>query len=173
MKRILASVLTGFVLVGALAQAADGPPTPRRQIPIVVTAKVDNDLIREGDAIPLAITISNGLPARIHHTTFSLTPTDWNGETIGISLVDVYRDRPFNLYLARPEVRPPMQIAGMGSHAIKPGGTLSVKTDARKWTLRDGWKPGRYKVTICVGNLTVDEYAKVSVMSDPVEFVIK
>jgi hypothetical protein len=173
MNRIVTSILAGSVLVGVLAFAADGPPAARRQIPIIVTAKVDSDAIREGEAIPLTITVSNGLPARIYHNTFSLTPTDWNGETMGISLVDIYRDRPFNLYLARPEIRCPNNVSGMGRQAIESGDTLSVRTDARKWTLRDGWKSGHYTLTIRVDNLTADDYSKVSVMSDPVEFVIK
>jgi len=173
MKRNIVLIGVGCFVVGAIVLAGDDRPAPRRQIPIVVSAKVDSAAIREGDAIPLTITISNGLPGRIYHSTFSVTPTDWNGETIGVSLVDIYRDRPFNLYLSRPEAKCPDNISGMGSRAIEPGDSLAVKTDAKKWTLRDGWKRGHYTITVRVDNLRIDDYSKVSVLSDPFEFEIK
>jgi hypothetical protein len=161
------------VMLVALPLAASEPQPNDRQVPVVVRGKVEPGTVRAGDAIPLTVTITNGLPASIHHNTFRLEPTDWNGETVNISLVDIYREGPPNLFLHRPEVDPPQFISGMGSHEIKPGGTLTVKTDARKWKLRDGWLPGRYKVTIRVDHLTLDQYATLSVLSDPVEFRVE
>ena len=41
-------------------------------------------------------------------------PTEWNGETANISLVDSYRDgHPRGLYLARPVVGEPKPVAGL------------------------------------------------------------
>jgi hypothetical protein len=140
---------------------------------VVVTGKVEPGTVKAREPIPLTVTITNGLPASIRHNTFRLEPTDWNGETVNISLVDIYREGTANLYRSRPKVDVPLQISGMGSHEIKPGGTLTVKTDARKWQLRDGWLPGRYKVTIRVDHLTLDRYSTLSVLSDPVEFRVE
>lgn len=102
-----------------------------------------------------------------------LEPSDWNGETMNIGLVDIYREGTANLYRSRPKVDVPLQMSGMGSHEIKPGGTLTVKTDARTWELQGGWSPGHYKITIRVDHLTVDRYSTLSVMSDPVEFRVE
>ncbi len=161
------------VLFALLPLAASEPHPDDRQIPVVVTGKVEPGTVKAGGAIPLTVTITNGLPTSIRHNTFRLEPTDWNGETVNISLVDIHREGPPNLFLHRPEVDPPQIISGMGSHEIKPGGTLTVKTDARKWKLRDGWLPGRYKVTVRVDHLTLDRYSTLSVMSDLVEFRVE
>jgi hypothetical protein len=131
-------------------------------------------IIADGEAVPLTITITNGLSSSIHHLTFSLESNGWNGETHNISLVDIYRDgEAGNLYLARPEMNVPVGVSGVSSREIKPGEQLEIRTDARKWKLRDGWLPGRYMVTIRVDNLRVDDYTTLSVSSDPFEFEIK
>lgn len=162
------------VLFAALPLAADETgPQKDRQIPVVVRGNVEPGTVKAGEPIPLAITITNGLPASIRHSTYSLEPRDWNGETVNISLVDIYRQGPPNLYRGRPEVEVPIRISGMSSHEIKPGETLTVKTDARKWKLHDGWLPGRYTVTVRVDHLTLDRYSTLSVLSDPVEFRIE
>jgi len=148
-----------------------------RQVNAVVTGQVVPAAVKAGEPIPLTVRISNGLRAPIFHDTFRLEPVDWNGETVHISLVDIYRDGvAYNLYLARPAFEgPPWQQsrAGPGGHEIKPGGVLEVKTDARKWTLRDGWLPGRYSVTLRVDGLRADPYCKLSVLSDSFEFEVK
>ena len=130
--------------------------------------------VHSDQAIPLTITVSNGLTTSIQHSTFSVTPNDWNGETCNVSLVDIYRDdKQFNLYLARPEMNVPITVSGRVTLQIKPGEKLVIRTDARKWKLRDGWIPGRYNVTIRLDNLKVDNYSTLSVMSAPVLFEIK
>ncbi|NQT13123.1 MAG: hypothetical protein HQ582_10270 [Planctomycetes bacterium] len=159
---------------GLIAVASELEGRIERQIPIVVSAEVKPRIVKSGEVIPLTITVSNGLSSSIDHLTFSLTPNDWNGETFNVSLVDIYRDDEVgNLYLARPEMNVPMTISGMGRKEIKPGDKLDIRTDVRKWKLRDGWFPGKYKVTVRVGNLMVDKYSTLSVLSDPIEFEIK
>ena len=123
------------VMFAALPLAAGEPKPNDRQVPVVVTGKVEPGTIKAGKSIPLTVTISNGLPASIRHNTFRLEPNDWNGETVNISLVDIYREGPPNLYRSCPDVEVPIRISGMGSHEIKPGETLTVRTDARKWKL--------------------------------------
>ena len=59
------------------------------------------------------------------------------------------------------------------SGVIEPGKTLVIRTDARKWKLRGGWLPGRYKAWVRVDGLTIDRYSQLSVTSDPFEFEIK
>lgn len=145
----------------------------KRQIAVSVVCRTERAAMKAGEAIPLTISIRNGLPSSIYHATFSLVPLAWNGETANISLVDIYRDKPFNLCLARPEVKVPLNISGMGQKEIKPNGSLSITTDARKWTLRDGWLPGRYTVVARVDNLQVDDSSRLSVLSEPLEFIIE
>jgi hypothetical protein len=160
---------------GAVAFAVLAAAPAERQINVVVGGHVVPAVVKAGEPIPLTIRIANGLRAPIFHETFRLEPIDWNGETVHINLVDIYRDGVAdNLYLARPAIKdPPMPISSMGGHEIKPGGVLEVKTDARKWTLRDGWLPGRYRVTLRVDGLRADPYCTLSVLSDPFEFEVK
>ena len=148
----------------------------QRQIPIVVGAHTVSDTLKENEPLLLRISILNGLPKDIRFSTFSLTPNSWNGEVSNVSLVDIYRDEPsaMGLFLARPKTGEyPKLIAGLSSYVIKPMDSLSVVVDMSKWQIRDGWRPGKYKITVRADNISVDDYAVVSVMSDPVEVVIK
>ena len=173
MRSVSLSLVVAFV-AGAQGFAE---PTQRTGGPIdvVVRGQVTPAVVKPGEPIPLAVTVSNGLGADVYHSTFSLKPNDWNGETQNISLVNIQRDgKPFNLYLAsRPKANSPQYIAGMGRQRIKTGESLRIETDARKWKLRDGWLPGRYKVTVRVDRLRIDPYWTLSVVSDPFEFVIE
>jgi hypothetical protein len=145
-----------------------------RQVPVVVSVEVKPKILKSGEAVPLTIRISNGLSSSIYHLTFSLTSNNWNGETHSISLVDIYRDgMASNLYLSQPSVSVPISVSGLARWEIKPGEELEIQTDARKWKLRDGWLPGRYKVAVRVDNLKVDQYSTLSVLSNPIEFEIK
>ena len=148
----------------------------QRQIPITVVASLDSETLRSGNPLLLRITISNGLPRMIRFSTFSLTPNSWNGETTDISLVDIYREpRSMGLFYARPKIGDdgPRFIAGMSSYQIKPGQSLSVLVDISKWQIVDGWKAGKYRITVRADNLDIDAYTRASVMSDPVEIEIK
>ena len=155
--------------------AEDRPAEPsRRQIDVVVTGHVVPAVVKVGQPIPLKIRITNGLKWPIRFQTYRMQPVEWNGETINISLVDIYRNgKKFNLYFARPEVRFPYKISGSTAYRINPGEALEVNTDASKWKLRDGWLSGRYQVTVRADALLVDDYSRLHVMSDPFEFQIK
>jgi len=160
--------------VGLIVVVSEVEGKQKRQIPVVASVEVKQDIVKTGDSIPLTITVSNGLSSSIYHSTFSLTPNDWNGETCNVSLVDIYRDdKADNLYLVRPKMDVPMTVSGMGGREIKPGGKIEIQTDARKWKLWGGWLPGRYRVTVEIHNLKVDEYSTLSILTDPVEFEIK
>lgn len=148
----------------------------QRQIPITVVASPDSETLRSGKPLLIRITISNGLPQEIRFATFSLTPNSWNGETTSISLVDIYRaPQPQSVFYARPRVgdESPNFIAGMSGYRIKPRESLSVLVDISKWQIVDGWKAGKYRITVRVDNIDVDTYTKASVMSDPIEIEIK
>jgi hypothetical protein len=165
-------VLAFAVVLIVVASEVEGKQ--ERQIPVVVSVEVKQNVVKTGEAIHLTIKVFNGLSSSIYHSTFSLTPNDWNGETCNVSLVDIYRnDKISNLYLARPKMNVPDEVSGMGRREIKSGGEIEIHTDARKWKLRDGWLPGRYRVTVRINNLKVDEYSTLSVLTDPVEFEIK
>ena len=167
------SIFIAFT-VPLIVVAAKVDGKQERQIPVVVSVEVKPKIVKTGESIPLILTVSNGLSSSIYFSTFSLTPNDWNGETYHVSLVDIYRDdKADNLYLARPMIDVPITISGVGRREIKPGDNIKIQIDARKWKLRDDWLPGRYRVTVRIDNLKVDEYSVLSVLTDPVEFEIK
>jgi len=132
-------------------------------------------VVPAGEPIPLTITIRNELPGPIYHQTYRLKPVEWNGETICVSLLDIYRDgRKFNLFHSRPELgKGALRISGTGRFEIPPGESLQIETDASKWKLRDGWKPGRYEARVRADSLTADRWCRLSVLSEPFEFVIE
>ncbi len=144
-------------------------------IPVVVTAKVEPAVVKQGEPIPLAVTIVNGLKGPIRYSTFNLKPNDWNGETVHLTLVDIYRvSTQLGLFAERPKVEVPTKIAGMGSYPIKAGGSLTVTTDGRKWKIVGGWVPGKYKATVRIENLAVEgDRCILSVHSEPFEFEIR
>jgi hypothetical protein len=145
-----------------------------RQIPIDVSARVTRNVIKKGDPIPLEITIHNGLAGPVDFKSFNLNSNDWNGETPSIALYNFYRGRrEEGLFLGRPSVEPPIVIPAMPWHRIEPGKALKVNTDVSKWTIADGWLPGKYKVALRIDNLQVDGYAGVSIAGEPFEFEIK
>ncbi|MDX6290396.1 MAG: hypothetical protein QOH42_2195 [Blastocatellia bacterium] len=147
----------------------------QRQIPITVVASPDSETLRSGKPLLLRITISNGLPREIRFSTFSLTPNSWNGEATDITLLDIYREpRSMSLFYARPKIGDdaPRFIAGMSSHQIKPGQSLSILVDISKWQIVDGWKAGKYRITVRADNIDIDAYTRASVLSDPVEIEI-
>lgn len=156
----------------SLLRGADA--TIKRQIPITVAVEVEGREMAEGQPIPLIVTITNGLPEPIDFNGFGTEANDWNAETFSIRLVDIYRDgQPGGLFEAAPSVEPPVTINGMSRRVIPPGKSLTIKTDARKWTICGGWKKGSYRINMKVSNLRVDDYCTLAVMSDPHEFRIK
>lgn len=164
-----------LIFVNALITVASNLEEKKeRQIPVIITVEVKPAIVKSGEVVPLTLTVSNSLSSSIYHLTFSLKSNDWNGETYNISLVDIYRNgNAGNLYLERPKIDVPITVSGVAKQEIKPGEKLEIQTDARKWKLRDGWLPGRYRITVRVDNLEVDKYATLSVLSEPIEFEIK
>ena len=148
-------------------------PQPQRQIPIMIQVEVPAKVKTQAE-IPLTITIKNGMPGEIEFHGFGIVPMDWNGETVNLELPDIYRDgQPTNIYQSRPRAEVPRRITGMARQVIRPGQTLTIRTDARKWNITGGWIPGRYRLTVRVERLTVDAFATLSVRSEPMEFTIE
>ncbi len=154
---------------------AEGSEADQQAIPVTVTGEVRPAAVKQGEPIALAATIRNGLKGPIGYSTFSLKPNGWNGETVSLTLVDVYRNgETRSLFLEHPKVDVPRELAGMAWHRIEAGKSLTVTTDARKWKIVDGWKPGKYKVTVRVERLTADNgRCLLSVQSAPFEFEIR
>ena len=156
------------------SSSPSAPVHVERQIPVDVTSQITRGVIRKGDPIPLEITIRNGFSGAISFKSFNLKPNEWNGETPSIALYDIYRGRrPEGLFLARPAVEPPIAIPYMPWHRIPSGETLTISTDVRKWTIADGWLPGKYKMSLRVDNLQVDGSAALSIQGEPIEFEIR
>jgi len=156
------------------AVSRPGGKKAERIIPVTVHGLVRRPIIQSNEPVPLSIAILNGLHSSIHISTFSLESNNWNGETLSIDLVDIRRNEdPMNLYYARPEIRPPTNISGPKAVEIEAGETLYIHTDARKWKLRDGWRPGQYEITLRVNNLTADNFCRLSVLSAPICFQIR
>jgi hypothetical protein len=150
--------------------------TGQRQIPITVTAQPVSQEMKSWGPLLLRITISNGLSQDIRFSTFALSPNEWNGEVVNISLVDIYRNdrEPKNVFLARPKLgETPKYIAGIASYQIKSGESRSVVIDISKWQIHNGWTAGGYTITVRVENIQVDHYTSASVMSEPTQIEIK
>ena len=173
MKRRSMLTLAVFVAIAPVLASAQQEGEDRA-IPVFVRGQAEPAVVEAGAPIELVITIANGLPRAIYHSGSWTEPVDWNGETISISVLDVYRDgEPGNLLISRPAVGLPSDVSGIGQVRIESGWSLSIRTDAGKWMLRDGWLPGSYVITVRVDNLVVDDHCTLSVMSDPIEFTIE
>ena len=170
MKRI-GLVATVFIVISLTCYTSAKEKAARR-LSVIVRGEAPS-VVKAGSPIPVKITITNGLDWPIYFDTYSLMLNDWNGETVNIGLVDIYRNESTNRFLARPKVTPPRKISGLGAHRIEPGKSLTIRTDARKWKLRDGWLPGKYRVIVAVKNLRIDNYSTLRVVSESFEFEIQ
>lgn len=164
-----------IILLGALFTRGTVAAQDEKLIPVVVVGKVEPAVVMQRQPIPSAVTIVNGLKGAIGYVAYTLKPNDWNGETANLTLVDIYRDgQPASLFLARPKVVVPTKVAGIAAYPIKSGGSLTVTTDARKWTISGGWVPGKYEANVRIETLTVEgNRCILSVHSEPFEFEIR
>ena len=120
---------------------------------------------RPGGGIPLVVELRNNMKRPLRHASPSLVPTDKNYETIGLDIQAVYRDT-FEKGSLRNVTRPLVDFPhALPTHEVPPGGTLIIKTDARKWQIEGGWIPGRYWISVRMGYLTVDPWTTLSVTS--------
>ena len=143
-------------------------------IPVSVRAQAELAVFKPGKPLLMSVTISNGLSKPIRFTTFSTKPTEWNGETMNISLVDVYRNnQKRNLYLSRPQVKVPDSISGPVSNPIQPGEKFQVIVDISRWNIDGGWVKGKYELVFRMDGVRVDEKITMSVLSDPVHVVVQ
>ena len=107
-KRWVLVVAALVTLLAALAAAQ--PQSADRQIPVFVRGKVEPAVVETGAPIELTVTVTNGLPHAIYLSGSWTEPVDWNGETISVSVLDVYRDgKPGNLLIGRPAAAKPAQ----------------------------------------------------------------
>lgn len=165
--------LIAGLIVALPASARERGMSADATIPITVAAVVERpESPQEG--LELIVTIRNDTAGEISFQTFSLTPNAWNGETSGLRLLDLYRDGvQRERVLAHPKVEVPSRISGMGGRRIKSGDTLTVRTDATKWTIDGGWTAGQYEGRVRVESLIVDEgRCRVAVYSDYFRFEI-
>lgn len=171
--RILISLIT-LLLLPVLTVSA------QRQVPIAVgVQQVDVDA-KSGGPLLIRVTIANNFSQEIRFESFFRGPDSWDGGATNIALHDIYRDsQTMSVFKARPTPPSPgssathFPIAGITSKVIKPGESLSMMIDISKWQIVDGWTKGKYRLVLRVDNVVVDDYAKVSVKSDPVEIEVK
>jgi hypothetical protein len=168
MLRCLTLVVT--LLIASSRTSAD---EPKPSIPVVIRAVPSKDPAKAGQPIPLTLTIENGLPGPLEFHSYATEPNDWNGETVAIDLVDIYRRGDAgNRFLARPKVKPPVAVTGLTRRVVESGKTLGVRVDASKWQVRDGWQPGSYTVTVRVRVTADGGRCQLAVLSAPVEFTV-
>jgi hypothetical protein len=157
--------------------ASEEKPTKPKLIPVVVSVRGNAEVtvFMQGEPIPLEVTIANYLSGTVDYHTFSLQPNDWNGETVNMTLVDIYRDgRPGGLFATRPKLVVDDKVSGLGRHPIVAGERLTFRVDARKWQISGGWIPGKYSVNVRVEGITTDEGRnRLSILSEPFEFEVR
>lgn len=178
-KRVLllsASALAAATIAGRAPRTQPSPPEQAdlRQVPVVVKTAPERPVFAAGGPMPISVNIGNGLPRAIGFECYGTKPTDWNAESVSITLMDIYRgDDPLGLYLAGPEVTPPHSLSGMSQVTINPGQTLRIDLDASKWTIRGGWSPGVYRVNVRVDRLHLDPYTTAIITSPQATFEIR
>lgn len=148
---------------------------PERQIPVYVIAKPRKAIFAIGEPILIDVEIKNGLKQEIRITTYSVSPNSWNGETLCISLPDVYRlPRIFQIAYERPEITDmPGGIAGPSWVPIAPGNSRVKTIDVRKWQVTEGWMKGKYQLVVRADKIDVDSYSWINVNSEPFTFEIR
>ena len=156
------------VLAGGAADPQDGA------LAVSVRVALADPAPRVGSPLLLHITLQNRLSAALHWSTYSLAPTPWNGETLNVNLVESHRAGwDAGLFVAPPRIEPPRPIAGPSSHAVPPGGNLTVTVDLQKWNVVEGWRAGDYRVVLELRNVGVgDGRVRLAVASETLAFTI-
>ena len=99
---------------------------PERQIPVFVIPKPQKASFLPGEPILIDVEIKNGLNQEIRITAWSFAPNDWNGEILGVELLDIYRiPKMSQVWLKRPTSNgsvEPVRLAAPGWYPI-PAGT--------------------------------------------------
>ena len=145
-----------------------------RQVPIGVRAEAAVDTLRSGGPLPLRITITNGLRDEIYFLAYTLTPNEWNGETLTLTVFDVERaGESGRVNVHAPSVRVPMTLAGRGMRRIPPRDSLTWVVDLAKWQAEGGWLPGEYKFLVRPNPIHVDRFLTAWVTSDTVRLHIR
>jgi hypothetical protein len=166
MKRLIVIL----ILLASVSVAEEEKPV----IPVSVHAQAELAVFKSGKPLPMSVMLTNGLSNTIRFSTFAIKPNDWNGETLNISLVDVYRGKQRrNLYLARAELKVPVTISGPGARPVTPNGTFSIMIDISKWKIQGGWTKGEYELVFRMDNIIVDDKIKMSVLSDTVKVIVQ
>ncbi len=159
-----------LMLFAGVALAGD----KKAVIPVSVHVQAELAVFKAGKPLPMSVTLANGLSNTVSFSTFAIEPNELNGETLNISLVDVYRGgEKNNLYIARPELKVPLKISGPGSRDVQPNGTLRVMIDTSKWKIQGGWTKGEYELTFRMDNIIVDDKVTMSILSDPVNVIVQ
>ena len=162
--------LAMLILMGGICLASEEKP----MIPVGVHAQAELAVFKTGRPLLMSLTLTNGLSRPIRFKIFSTEPSELNGETFNISLVDVYRNgEKRNLYLARPELRGLLTMSGPGSRSIQPGKNLRVTIDMSKWRIDGDWIQGEYELVFRMDNITVEDKISMSILSEPVHVIVQ
>lgn len=163
-----------FVVVLMLLASVSVAGEKKPVIPVSVHAQEERAVFKSGKPLPASVTLTNGLAKTIRFNTFATEPNEWNGETLNINLVDIYRNKKKrNLYLSRPELTIPVTTSGPGSRHVQPNGALRVMIDISKWRIQGGWTKGEYELVFRMDNIIVDDKITLSVLSDPVHVLVQ
>ena len=147
-----------------------------RVIPIVVTGRTPA-LIKEGDRIPLTITIRNGFKKRIDFLSFATKPNPGNLELRNVSVLSIHREGEERDLILNAPVFADIALEDFrslspGLVTIPPADSGSIQTELTKWTVRGGWRPGRYQVSVRIREIRVDRFSSVTVDSELITFVV-
>ena len=158
----------GGALLAGPANAEDGT------VPVHLRVALVDPSPRMGSPLLVRVTLENGLAVALHWSTYSLTPTPWNGEALNVNLIESHRGGAgASLFLAAPRIDPPRVVAGPSSHEVPPGGELVTTVDLGKWRVGEGWRAGDYRVVLELRNVSVgDGRVRLAVSSETLVFTI-
>ena len=169
-----AFLLSMLSMIGCSKDNPTAAERPDRALAVTLSSHAHSTVYRQGNPILIDLELSNGLGTDVGFLSYSLAPLDWNGETVGVHLTDVYRDEdPMGKFLKRPDVTQPHFVAGVGRERVAPGSSKIKEIDISKWQIVGGWAPGRYSIQLELSGVDIDAHTTARISAEPITIQIE
>lgn len=155
-----------MLLVAFMAGAAAESSTTKVPGLLVLEGRVESASAKVGQPVWLTLLLTNHLGVDVLVPCLSTVPSTGNEETIGITLVAVYRDGREGgsiPIVSKPKPRLPHAVPIC---KIGPGRTHAIKTDATKWGIEGGWVRGVYRASARMEDVQVSPHIRMTVLTE-------
>jgi hypothetical protein len=133
---------------------------------LVLEGHVETTTSKVGEPVWLTIVLTNQLGVDVLVPCLSGVPTSTNAETIGITLVAVYRDGREGGSIPVVSKPNPELPHALPFCKIGPGKIHAIKTDATKWSIEGGWVRGVYRASAQMESIHVSPYLQMTVLTN-------